>query len=29
MIRKTAGDQVGWLDEDYKFNGEDIDFATN
>mgnify|MGYP001562370140 CR=1 FL=1 len=27
MIRKTAGDQVGWLDEDYKFNGEDIDFC--
>lgn len=27
MIRRTAGDQVGWLDEDYKFNGEDIDFC--
>ena len=27
MIRRTAGDQVSWLDEDYKFNGEDIDFC--
>ncbi|OGC91958.1 hypothetical protein A3D85_02440 [Candidatus Amesbacteria bacterium RIFCSPHIGHO2_02_FULL_47_9] len=27
MIRRTAGDQVGWLDEDYFWNGEDIDFC--
>ncbi len=27
MIRRTAGDQVGWLDEDYFFNAEDIDFC--
>ena len=27
LIRRTAGDQVGWLDEDYYWNGEDIDFC--
>ena len=27
LIRRSAGDQVGWLDEDYFFNGEDIDFC--
>lgn len=27
MIRQQAGDQVGWLDEDYHWNGEDIDFC--
>jgi len=27
MIRRTAGHQVGWLDEDYFWNGEDIDFC--
>ena len=27
FIRRTAGDQVGWLDEDYFFNAEDIDFC--
>lgn len=27
MIRRTAGDQVKWLDEDYFWNGEDLDFC--
>lgn len=27
LIRRSAGDQVGWLDEDYFFNAEDIDFC--
>ena len=27
LIRRTAGDQVGWLDEDYFWNGEDLDFC--
>ena len=27
MIRREAGEQVGWLDEDYHWNGEDIDFC--
>ena len=27
MIRREAGEQVGWLDEDYYWNGEDIDFC--
>lgn len=27
LIRRTAGDQVNWLDEDYFWNGEDIDFC--
>lgn len=27
MIRRTAGVQVNWLDEDYFWNGEDIDFC--
>ncbi|MEK9200661.1 MAG: glycosyltransferase family 2 protein, partial [Patescibacteria group bacterium] len=26
LIRRSAGDQVGWLDEDYFWNGEDLDF---
>lgn len=27
LIRKSAGNQVGWLDEEYFWNGEDIDFC--
>ena len=27
MIRKQAGDQVNWLDEDYFWYGEDLDFC--
>src|SRR5579872_4842733 len=27
MTRREAGEQVGWWDEDYFFNGEDIDFC--
>lgn len=27
LVRKSAGDQVGWLDEDYFWYGEDIDFC--
>jgi GT2 family glycosyltransferase len=27
LIRREAGDQVKWLDEDYYWNGEDIDFC--
>ncbi|MEK7101482.1 MAG: glycosyltransferase family 2 protein [Patescibacteria group bacterium] len=27
MIRRDAGEQTGWLDEDYHWNGEDIDFC--
>lgn len=27
LIRRIAGDQVGWLDEDYFWNGEDLDFC--
>ena len=27
LVRRPAGDQVGWLDEDYFWNGEDIDFC--
>ena len=27
LIRREAGEQVNWLDEDYFFNGEDIDFC--
>lgn len=27
MVRRTAGDRVGWLDEDYFWNGEDLDFC--
>ncbi len=27
LIRKSAGTQVGWLDEDYYWNGEDLDFC--
>ncbi len=27
MVRKEAGDQIGWWDEDYFFYGEDLDFC--
>lgn len=27
LIRSQAGDKVGWLDEDYFWNGEDLDFC--
>jgi len=27
LVRRTAGNQVDWLDEDYFWNGEDIDFC--
>ena len=27
LINRSAGEQVGWLDEDYFWNGEDIDFC--
>ena len=27
LIRRTAGNEVNWLDEDYFWNGEDIDFC--
>lgn len=27
MVRKTAGEQIGFWDEDYFFNGEDIEFC--
>lgn len=27
LIRRTAGEQVDWLDEDYFWNGEDLDFC--
>ncbi len=27
MVRRIAGEQVGWWDEDYFFYGEDIDFC--
>lgn len=27
LVRKTAGDECRWWDEDYFFNGEDIDFC--
>ncbi len=27
LIRRTAGNQVNWLDEDYYWNAEDIDFC--
>ncbi|MBI2033148.1 MAG: glycosyltransferase family 2 protein [Candidatus Levybacteria bacterium] len=27
MVRREAGEQVGWWDEDYFFYGEDIDFC--
>lgn len=27
LIRRQAGEQVGWLDEDYFWNGEDLDFC--
>jgi len=27
LIRRTAGERVGWLDEKYFFNAEDIDFC--
>lgn len=27
MVRKTAGEQIGWWDSDYFWNGEDIEFC--
>lgn len=27
MVRKIVGDQIGWWDSDYFFNGEDIEFC--
>ncbi len=27
MVRREAGEDVGWWDEDYFFNGEDLDFC--
>lgn len=27
LVRRVAGDQVGWWDEDYFFYGEDLDFC--
>ncbi len=27
LVRREAGEQVGWWDEDYFFNGEDLDFC--
>lgn len=27
MIRKIAGEQIGWWDSDYFWNGEDIEFC--
>lgn len=27
MIRRKTGEEVGWLDEDYFWNGEDLDFC--
>lgn len=27
MVRKIAGDQIGWWDSDYFWNGEDIEFC--
>jgi hypothetical protein len=27
LIRRQVGDQVGWFDEDYFFNGEDLDLC--
>lgn len=27
IVRKEAGDQIGWLDEDYFWYGEDLDFC--
>lgn len=29
MVRKIAGDQIGWWNEDYFWNGEDIEFCFN
>lgn len=29
MVRKIAGDQIGWWDEDYFWNGEDVEFCFN
>lgn len=29
MVRKEAGEEVGWWDEDYFWYGEDIDFCYN
>lgn len=27
LVRKSAGDEVNWFDEDYFWNGEDLDFC--
>lgn len=27
LVRREAGEEVGWWDEDYFFNGEDLDFC--
>ena len=29
LVRKIAGDQIGWWDRDYFWNGEDIEFCFN
>ncbi len=29
IVRREAGEQIGWWDEDYFFYGEDIDFCYN
>lgn len=29
MVRKKAGDEINWWDEDYFWNGEDIEFCYN
>ncbi|MBI4038782.1 glycosyltransferase family 2 protein [Candidatus Daviesbacteria bacterium] len=29
MVRKIAGEQIGWWDTDYFFNGEDVEFCYN
>lgn len=29
FVRRTAGEEVKWWDEDYFFNGEDLDFCFN
>lgn len=27
LVRKTAGEQIGWWDEDYFWNGDDVEFC--
>jgi GT2 family glycosyltransferase len=29
LVRRSAGDEVNWWDEDYFFYGEDLDFCYN